>query len=79
MVGKFDKIDDKESNTQLKSKRKFANLLDDSVCSTNRLVVKYKDDKQIEKELEWDTMDNSDSVNIGREDVESDVEWKQYV
>ena len=43
----YDKIEDKESNSQLKSHRKFLISLDDSVYSANRFVMKCQDDKQI--------------------------------
>ena len=41
--------------------------------------MKYQDDKQIEKELEYDATDDTGSVIIGGSDFESNVQWKTYI
>ena len=64
VVEECDKIEGKESNIQLKPQRYFENLSDDTVCSVNRFIMKYQDDKQTDKELEWVAICDTDSVNL---------------
>ena len=41
--------------------------------------MKHQDDKQIDKKLEWVTIDDEYSVNLGGIDFESDAEWKKDI
>ena len=60
VVEECDKIEGKESSSQLKSQREFTNLLDDSAHSTAKFFfMKFQDGKKIEKELEWGTSDGT--------------------
>ena len=61
------KIEDKESNIQLKSQRKFATSSDDAACSDNRFFMKYHDDEQLKKKLEDNTIDDADYIYVGEQ------------
>ena len=49
VVEECDKIEGKESSTQLKSWREFTNFSDYTMSSANRLAMRFQDDKKIDK------------------------------
>ena len=74
VVEERDKVEDKDSNVHFKLQLEFLNSSDDIVHSANRCVMKFQDDKKIEKEFEGYTTYDADSDNLGVVDFESNVE-----
>ena len=45
----------------------------------SQFFMKHHDDKQLTKELEWDMTDDEDSIDIGGEGFDTEVEWRKDV
>ena len=41
--------------------------------------MKHHDDEQLQKELEWDRIDATNSVNFGGIDFDAQVEWRKDI
>ena len=79
IVEECEKIGEKKCNIQLKLQQEFSISSNDEICSAKNSFMKWNGDKHWEKELEWDTIEDTNSIELEGGDFDADVERRKDI